>query len=81
MFAFAAECAPESHIGRYAAVVALGVTGSIAAGVPIGTWIGGHYGWRATFVSMAVGGVAALAFLLATLPRQGHKNGEVPAVR
>ncbi|GAA3193798.1 MULTISPECIES: MFS transporter [Streptomyces] len=81
VFAFAAERAPESHIGRYVAVVALGVTGSIAAGVPIGTWIGGHYGWRATFVSVAVGGAAALAFLLATLPRKGDKAGEALGVR
>ncbi len=81
VFAFAAERAPEGHIGRYVAVVALGVTGSIAAGVPIGTWIGGHYGWRATFVAVAVSGVLALAFLLATLPREGDKAGEVPGIR
>ncbi|MFB7918446.1 MFS transporter [Streptomyces sp. NPDC056061] len=81
VFAFAAEHAPGSHIGRYVAVVALGVTGSIAAGVPIGTWIGGHYNWRATFVAMAVGGVLALAFLLATLPRKGTEAGEVPGIR
>ncbi|WP_408990833.1 MFS transporter [Streptomyces sp. 1268] len=67
VFAYAAERAPEGHIGRYVAVVALGVTGSIAAGVPIGTWIGGHFGWRATFLAMAVAGIAALLFLLATL--------------
>ncbi|MFI2211650.1 MFS transporter [Streptomyces sp. NPDC020141] len=70
VFAYAAERAPKGHIGRYVAVVALGVTGSIAAGVPIGTWIGGHFGWRATFVSMAAAGAAALVFLLVTLPRE-----------
>ncbi|MFE0172208.1 MFS transporter [Streptomyces sp. NPDC059002] len=81
VFAHAAERAPESHIGRYVAVVALGVTGSIAAGVPIGTWIGGHFGWRATFVSMAVAGAAALAFLLGTLPREHDGAGEPPSIR
>ncbi|MEV6228552.1 MFS transporter [Saccharopolyspora shandongensis] len=80
VFAYAAERAPESHIGRYVAVVALGVTGSIAAGVPIGTWIGGHWGWRTTFVSMAVAGAAALAFLLATLPRERGEAGDVPSI-
>ncbi|MFE9659275.1 MFS transporter [Streptomyces sp. NPDC005955] len=80
VFAHAAERAPEGHIGRYVAVVALGVTGSIAAGVPIGTWIGGQYGWRATFVSMAVAGAAALCFVLATLPREHGRTGEVPSV-
>ncbi|MEU8786265.1 MFS transporter [Streptomyces sp. NPDC048637] len=81
VFAYAAERAPGSHIGRYVAIVALGVTGSIAAGVPIGTWIGGHYGWRATFAAMAVAGVAALVFLLATLPRERDKADEVPSIR
>ncbi|GGZ81962.1 MULTISPECIES: MFS transporter [Streptomyces] len=80
VFAFAAERAPQGHIGRYVAVVALGVTGSIAAGVPVGTWLGGHHGWRATFVAMAVGGIAALVFLLVTLPREGDNTGEVPSV-
>ncbi|GAA3853282.1 MFS transporter [Streptomyces sedi] len=81
VFAFAAEHAPEGHIGRYVAVVALGVTGSIAAGVPIGTWIGGHHGWRTTFVAMAVGGVLALLLLLTALPREGDTADDVPPVR
>ncbi|MEV5975993.1 MFS transporter [Streptomyces sp. NPDC052114] len=81
VFAFAAERAPATHVGRYVAVVALGVTGSIAAGVPVGTWIGGHHGWRATFAAMAVAGVAALALLLVTLPREGDRAGDVPSVR
>ncbi len=80
LFAFAAERAPQNHIGKYVAVVALGVTGSIAAGVPIGTWIGGHFGWRATFVAMAVAGIAALGFLLATLPREHVAAGEVLSI-
>ncbi|NEE28773.1 MFS transporter [Streptomyces sp. SID7982] len=81
VFAYAAERAPECHIGRYVAVVALGVTGSIAAGVPIGTWIGGHFGWRATFLAMAVSGIAALLFLLATLERGSGPTGETPSIR
>lgn len=81
VFAHAAERAPSTHVGRYVAVVALGVTGSIAAGVPLGTWIGGHHGWRATFAAMAVAGVAALVFLLVALPREGDRAGDVPGVR
>ncbi|GGK01923.1 MFS transporter [Streptomyces camponoticapitis] len=80
VFAYAAERAPEGHIGRYVAVVALGVTGSIAAGVPIGTWIGGHFGWRATFVAVAVAGAGALLLLLVTLPRESAETGEVLTV-
>ncbi|MFM1727196.1 hypothetical protein ABI214_08085 [Prescottella soli] len=32
----------------------------VAAGVPIGTWIGGHLGWRKTFIAVAVAGTAPL---------------------
>lgn len=69
LFATAVQQAPAAKVGRYVAVVALGVTGSIAVGVPIGTWIGGVFGWRAVFATMAVCGVLALAGLLITLPR------------
>ncbi|MFI8975684.1 MFS transporter [Nocardia asteroides] len=70
LFATAVRRAPADRVGRSVAVVALGVTGSVAVGVPVGTWIGGVFGWRATFAAMAVAGVIALAGLLATLPRE-----------
>ncbi|TFV81463.1 MFS transporter [Microbacterium sp. dk485] len=69
LFAFAARHAPDQNVGRYIAVVSLGVTGSIAAGVPLGTWIGGLFGWRATFATMAVAGALVLILMLGTLPR------------
>ncbi|MFJ2836492.1 MFS transporter [Nocardia sp. NPDC087230] len=77
LFATAFQRAPDGKAGRYLAVVTLGVTGSIAVGVPIGTWIGGAYGWRASFAAMAVGGALALGGLLATLPRQ-RPDGVLP---
>ncbi|WP_448852508.1 MFS transporter [Corynebacterium sp. 335C] len=80
LFAFAARHAPPQKVGRYIAVVALGVTGSIAAGVPLGTWIGGAFGWRATFTAMAAAGVAVLVLMLCTLPR-AEGAGDVPRLR
>ena len=77
LFAFAARHAPTGKTGRYLAVVSFGVTGSIAAGVPLGTWIGGTLGWRATFTAMSVGGALALIALLATLPRSSSRD-ELP---
>ncbi|MBK1786260.1 MFS transporter [Prauserella cavernicola] len=71
LFAAAAKLAPEGKQGRFLGIVGLGVTGSIAVGVPVGTWIGGEVGWRATFATMAGAGVVALVWLLATLPRSG----------
>ncbi len=80
VFAFAAERAPADKTGRYIAIVSLGVTGSIAAGVPIGTWIGGHFGWRTCFATMAVAGLIVLLALLPTLPREDGQR-EVPLLR
>ncbi|WP_225210886.1 MFS transporter [Brevibacterium gallinarum] len=80
LFAFAAHHAPPQKVGRYIAVVSLGVTGSIAAGVPVGTWIGGVFGWRATFAAMAIAGALVLLAVLATLPR-GDGSDEVPVLR
>ncbi|MGW9306746.1 MFS transporter [Saccharomonospora azurea] len=57
LFGTAAALAPVERVGRYVAVVAFGVTGAIAVGVPVGTWIGGAFGWRTTFAFMAVAGL------------------------
>lgn len=80
LFAFAARHAPLGQTGRYIAVVSLGVTGSIAAGVPAGTWIGGVFGWRVTFAAMAVAGALVLLAALITLPRREGPD-EVPVLR
>lgn len=80
VFAFAAEQAPEDKTGRYIAVVSLGVTGAIAVGIPIGTWIGGHLGWRACFATMSFTGLIVLLALFFTLPRESSKQ-EVPPLR
>lgn len=80
LFAFAARHAPLGQTGRYIAVVSLGVTGSIAAGVPAGTWIGGVFGWRATFAALAVAGALVLLAALITLPRREGPD-ETPVLR
>lgn len=80
LFAFAARQAPAEKVGRFIAIVSLGVTGAIAAGVPIGTWIGGAFGWRATFAAMAIAGSIVLVFVVATLPRTAGAD-ETPVLR
>ncbi|WP_098731468.1 MFS transporter [Brevibacterium epidermidis] len=80
LFAFAARHAPAEKVGRFIAIVSLGVTGSIAAGVPVGTWIGGAFGWRATFAAMAITGSIVLVFVLTTLPRSEGPD-ETPVLR
>lgn len=68
LFALTAQLAPPDKVGRHLAVVSLGITGSIAAGVPLGTWIGGYLGWNATFATMAIAGGVVFTLLLAVLP-------------
>ena len=78
LFSFAAGNAPAEKVGRYLAVVSLGVTGSIAAGVPLGTWIGGAFGWRLTFAVMAAAGLLAMVAVLATLPASQKQEAALP---
>src|SRR5690625_1272522 len=49
----AAALAPAGRQGRYIGMVAAGLTVSLVAGVPIGTWLGGNFGWRSTMVFVA----------------------------
>ncbi|MFB4340365.1 MFS transporter [Pantoea sp. CS_6] len=60
---------------RQASAVALMFTGLTLAnvlGVPLGTWFGQLFGWRATFWGVAVIGVLAFIALITSLP--GNKN-------
>ncbi|GAA3661502.1 MFS transporter [Nonomuraea antimicrobica] len=67
-FAIAATAAPEGRQGRFLAIVGAGLTTSLVAGVPIGTWIGGELGWRATMLYVAAIALVAGLGLLLTLP-------------
>ncbi|WP_442967643.1 MFS transporter [Psychrobacter sp. PP-21] len=42
------------------AIMFTGLTVALVTGVPLGTWIGQHFGWRATFLVVSVLGVIAL---------------------
>ncbi|MFI6498521.1 MFS transporter [Nonomuraea typhae] len=67
-YAIATALAPEGRTGRYLALVMGGLTGSLALGVPIGTWVGGAFGWQATFGLGGALGVVALAAVYGTVP-------------
>ncbi len=64
-FATAGQAAPEGRQGGYLAMVTAGLTVALFTGVPIGAWVGGLYGWRSTFVVIAI--VAALAIVVLAL--------------
>lgn len=51
------------------AVMFTGLTVATVLGVPFGTWLGQHYGWRATFWAVSLVGLAALVVLAALVPQ------------
>ncbi|GAB2549855.1 MFS transporter [Nocardia heshunensis] len=63
----AALSSPERR-GRAISVVIGGLTVATALGVPIGTWIGGAFSWRATLWLVAALGALALASVAAVVP-------------
>lgn len=50
-----------------------GLTVATVLGVPFGTWLGQHYGWRATFWAVTLVGLIALAVLAALVPQDRTK--------
>jgi predicted MFS family arabinose efflux permease len=69
-YATAATLAPPALRGTALGAVQLGLTGGIVFGVPLGTWIGHHFGWRATFV---------MAVLLSLLAAAALRGAGLPA--
>ncbi|RYY75218.1 MAG: MFS transporter, partial [Comamonadaceae bacterium] len=51
------------------AIMFTGLTVALVTGVPLGTFIGQHFGWRATFLAVAGLGVIAFAGSLLFVPR------------
>lgn len=56
--------------GRAIALMFSGLTVALVTGVPLGTWIGQYFGWRMTFLAVAVLGLLALLGSLLLVPRQ-----------
>ncbi|QEM80499.1 MFS transporter [Halomonas binhaiensis] len=51
------------------ALMFTGLTVALVTGVPLGTWIGQHFGWRATFLVVSLLGVIALVGSALLVPR------------
>lgn len=56
------------------AIMFAGLTLAIVTGVPLGTYIGQHLGWRATFMGVAVLGIIGLLAALVFVPKNIKKN-------
>jgi MFS transporter, DHA1 family, chloramphenicol resistance protein len=59
---------PADRRGRAMAVVAGGLTVATVIGLPAGTWIGQHVGWRGAFWAVAVLSTLAAVAVLAAVP-------------
>lgn len=64
----AADLVPADRRASAIAMVFMGLTVAIVTGVPMGTWIGQSFGWRATFWAVAGLGVIAFLGIAALLP-------------
>ncbi|WP_034883632.1 MFS transporter, DHA1 family, inner membrane transport protein (plasmid) [Ensifer sp. WSM1721] len=64
----AADLVPENRRASAIAMMFMGLTVAIVTGVPIGTYIGQVFGWRATFWAVAALGVVAFAGIAMLLP-------------
>ena len=65
----ATSLVPKDKAASAIAIMFTGLTVALVTGVPLGTFIGQHFGWRATF--LAVAGLGAIAFIgsLLFIPR------------
>ncbi|MGN6487631.1 MAG: MFS transporter [Devosia sp.] len=71
----AAKVGPPHQVGRALSFIFAGVAIANIVGVPLGTWVGTTWGWRATF--WMVGGLAVLAIVGIALfvPRGSDAGG------
>lgn len=75
----AASLVPANERARAVGRMMLGLTGATLAGVPLATWLGQLFGWRAAYV--LVGGIGVLTCVLISrfVPRAGPVEGASPA--
>lgn len=72
---------PANARARALSVVAGGLTVASIAGLPAGTIIGQHLGWRAAFWTVAVMSAVAMAGIVATIPGGRPATGSTPKLR
>ncbi len=64
----AAHLAGPRHRAKAVGLVLLGLSVANVAGVPMATWLGESFGWRAAFVVVVIIGVVTIGALYVTLP-------------
>lgn len=73
----ATQLVPAERKASAIAAMFTGLTVANILGVPFGTWLGLHYGWRATFWAVSLIGLIALAVIAALVPHD--KASDAPS--
>jgi len=75
----AASLVPVAERARAVGRMMLGLTGATLAGVPLATWLGQLFGWRAAYVLVGSIGVLTCVLISRFVPRDGPVEGASPA--
>ncbi|HDG1683825.1 TPA: MFS transporter [Kluyvera ascorbata] len=73
----ATSLVPKEKAASAIAIMFGGLTVALVTGVPMGTFIGQHFGWRETFLAVSLLGVIALIASVVLIPR--NIPGRAPA--
>jgi predicted MFS family arabinose efflux permease len=65
----ATSLVPKEKAASAIALLFSGLTVALVTGVPLGTFIGQHFGWQTTFLAVSLLGLIAVAGILALVPR------------
>ena len=68
----ATSVVPREKAASAIAIMFTGLTVALVTGVPLGTFIGQHFGWRETFLAVSALGVLAFVGSLLFVPRDLH---------
>lgn len=69
---YAPDVSSAANRTRFIAWVFSGFSIASVAGVPVGTWVAGTFGWRAAFALIVVLTVALMLAMVLVLPRNSH---------
>lgn len=72
--AVAMRLVPTKLVPRALSIIFSGIAVGTVVSVPLGSYLGGVYGWRVAFVAAAAVGVLTLIFQLFTLPRMAPRK-------
>ena len=75
----AASLVPTHERARAIGRMMLGLTGATLAGVPLATWIGQTFGWRAAYVLVGAIGIGTCVLIYGCVPRARAVEGASPA--